>query len=41
MYRDEAMKAAVEDNHSPSTWRNEWTPKLRLVDMPELNGTAE
>jgi len=41
MYQDEAMKAAVEDNHSPSTWRNEWTPKLRLVEMPELTGVED
>jgi len=41
MYRDEATKAAVEDNHAPSTWRNEWTPKLRLVEMPELTGVED
>lgn len=41
MYGSQDVKALVERNHPPSMWRNEWTPKLRLVDMPELNGTAE
>tara|TARA_R110000796_G_scaffold252474_2_gene386983 strand:+ start:384 stop:674 length:291 start_codon:yes stop_codon:yes gene_type:complete len=41
MYTDAKQKAQVEVNHHPSTWRNEWTPKLRLVDMPELNGTDD
>ena len=41
MYGSHEVKALVEENHPPSMWRNEWTPKLRLVDMPELNGTAE
>jgi hypothetical protein len=41
MYNSSEVKALVERNHPPSMWRNEWTPKLRLVDMPELNGTAE
>ena len=41
MYPDVKTKIAVEENHPPSIWRNTWTPKLRLVDIPELNGTAE
>ena len=41
MYPDVKTKIAVKENHPPSIWRNEWTPKLRLVDIPELNGTAE
>ena len=41
MYDTSEVKALVEENHPPSMWRNEWTPKLRLVEMPELNGAAE
>ena len=38
LYADERTKVAVEENHPPSVWRNTWTPRLRLVDMPELTG---
>ena len=27
MYEDEDMKVAVEENHSPSTWRDIYTEK--------------
>lgn len=37
-YTEKSHKVAVEKNHSPSVWRNTWTPRLRLVDMPELTG---
>ncbi len=31
-YASAMERGQVEANHLPSVWRNEWTPRLRLVE---------